>query len=442
MKNVKKNVKYKNSGFTLIELLAVIIILGILMIIAIPSVTSYINNSRKSAYVDSAKEIIAGARNFVNEGKVPMYDTSATYYIKASCISTENGQKSPYGDFKDDETYVIVTYDGNGYEYYWVSRDETGQGVPTPTKITDLDEDDIKSDIEVGTIKTVKISDDKSNVLEINETCNDFAPAGESGNTTPEPTPSATAASTILAKYMEGSHLKADAPLNQIPDTNIYIFKGENPANYVKFNGEDWRIIGIYGNQLKIQRIATLGTQYYDNTSPYSNVWADSDIKTYLNTTYYNESLSDETIRNMIDNTSEWNVGAAADDATASAAYNSATETKWKGADTSDPGIGLMASYEFLYASGGNGCDSVAGNYGTFNTRCGGNDWMTPDTHSWTMTGKSDRFDSLLYAYSYGGMVYNYVTRAYTVTPAILLKPYVKIESGDGKSIGTAYVLQ
>ena len=172
-----------NKGFTLIELLAVIIILGILMIIAIPSVTSYINNSRKSAYVDSAREIVAGARNFVNEGKVPMYDTSATYYIKASCISTENGQKSPYGDFVDDETYVIVTYDGKGYDYYWVSRDTTGQGVSTPIALKDLDEDDIKSDIALGTIIPTKISDDKSNVQVINSTCNGFDSAGEGGIT-------------------------------------------------------------------------------------------------------------------------------------------------------------------------------------------------------------------------------------------------------------------
>ena len=177
-----KREKIRKNGFTLIELLAVIIILGILMIIAIPSVTSYINNSRKSAYVDSAREIIAGARNFVNEGKVPMYDTSATYYIKSSCISTENGQKSPYGDFVDEETYVIVTYDGKGYDYYWVSRDTTGQGVPTPTALKDLDEDDIKSDIALGTIKTEKISDDKSNVQLINSTCDGFVDAAEGGN--------------------------------------------------------------------------------------------------------------------------------------------------------------------------------------------------------------------------------------------------------------------
>ena len=68
----------KKNGFTLIELLAVIIILGILMIIAIPSVTKYISDSRKSSYVDSAKEIIGSARNLVNSGELEMYDTDAT----------------------------------------------------------------------------------------------------------------------------------------------------------------------------------------------------------------------------------------------------------------------------------------------------------------------------------------------------------------------------
>jgi len=40
--------KSKNKkGFTLIELLAVIVILGVLMAIAIPSMTGYIANSKK-----------------------------------------------------------------------------------------------------------------------------------------------------------------------------------------------------------------------------------------------------------------------------------------------------------------------------------------------------------------------------------------------------------
>ena len=106
--------KKKKKGFTLIELLAVIIILGILMIIAIPSVTSYINDSRKNAYVDTAKEIVSGTRNLVNEGKLGMYDTTATYYIPANYINTENALKSPYGEFLDKSAYVGVVYAGKG----------------------------------------------------------------------------------------------------------------------------------------------------------------------------------------------------------------------------------------------------------------------------------------------------------------------------------------
>ena len=138
-----KKITTKKKGFTLIELLAVIIILGILMIIAIPSVTSYISDSRKSTYVDTAKEIMIGTRNVVNDGNLGMFDTNTTYYITASYIKTENASKSPYGEF--EEAYVAVIYDGKGYKYYWISVDETGQGVRNIVKSDLLTEDDIES---------------------------------------------------------------------------------------------------------------------------------------------------------------------------------------------------------------------------------------------------------------------------------------------------------
>ena len=179
LKSSVKNKTSKKKGFTLIELLAVIIILGILMIIAIPSVTKYISDSRKSAYVNTAKEIIGGTRNIVNEGKLGMYDTDATYYIPAKYVSTENSLKSPYGEFTDTSAYVGVTYDGQGYKYYWISTDDAGQGISDITLEDDLDTDKIESDLTendiTGVIETTGIGNrNKIYILDTNtETWNE-----------------------------------------------------------------------------------------------------------------------------------------------------------------------------------------------------------------------------------------------------------------------------
>ena len=133
------------KGFTLIELLAVIIILGVIMLIAIPSVTRYINESRKDTYIDTARQIVKGAIPMVNGGEIDVYDTNTTYYIPASCIPTENSMSSPFGEFVN--AYVIVGYTGEGYVYYWASVDKAHQGIEMK-EYNKLTKGDVKPNIE------------------------------------------------------------------------------------------------------------------------------------------------------------------------------------------------------------------------------------------------------------------------------------------------------
>ena len=88
-----KKINMNSKGFTLIELLAVITIMGILMMVAIPSVTRTIENSRRDTYADLAKSYVNTLRNSVlsDELKCGDYSVGATpdgvYYF---AIDSEN----------------------------------------------------------------------------------------------------------------------------------------------------------------------------------------------------------------------------------------------------------------------------------------------------------------------------------------------------------------
>jgi len=93
-----------------------------------------------------------------------------------------------------------------------------------------------------------------------------------------------------------------------------YRYRGASPKNYVTFNNEVWRILGVFPtddgtgkieNRIKLIKDQSIGNKYWNttqvaSTSTYNN-WTGATLNTELNTTYLN-SL-DSTSQSMIGNT-------------------------------------------------------------------------------------------------------------------------------------------
>ena len=425
----------KNKGFTLIELLAVIIILGILMLIAIPSVTNYINNSKKETFVDTVKELVKGATIKVNSGELEnINNPDTTYYIPCSCVSTENGEaKSPYGKF--NPAYIVVTYDGDNYNYYFTGKDIVGMGVPTITRLDLIEKETIVSNIE--SIDTTVGLDGKDKVVVYNNDCSAAGiPTTALSHTSGDDGPGGPSA----AKKVKSNGLAANQ-LREIETGLYYIFIGGTinpPNNYVRFNNNEmWRIISISNNQLKIIRDSSIGRYTYNSSGAVE--YENSEIKTSLNGWYLNGINADD--KKMIDLNGVWNVGWSFVQDTPSVMYEKAKLLTWTGA------VGIKASYEFLYATDAENCDSVPGN--SYSSGCGtrDHDWLNQNTtyDSWTLTP---------HYYEYPGprgVPHNISPSGYTswgsgayssmqIYPSVYLKPEVKIASGTG-TYGDPYIL-
>lgn len=114
--------KLNKKGFTLVELLAVIVILGVIMLIAIPSIGTIIQNSRLNSFASSGKMYISTAQNYV-AGEVTMSD--GDYYMSVYELNNKKLDASPINPEKFITGYVKVTIEnGNGtYSAYICEAD-------------------------------------------------------------------------------------------------------------------------------------------------------------------------------------------------------------------------------------------------------------------------------------------------------------------------------
>ena len=119
MKTILK-MKNNSKGFTLIELLAVIVILSILMITAIPAVTKY----SALAYINSARYSLLN-----DEYNVTAPDAGDSVCIPLSYIDVDKATKSSYGGNWDTAKSYVKAKNENGKVTYSIAiRDMKNYG--------------------------------------------------------------------------------------------------------------------------------------------------------------------------------------------------------------------------------------------------------------------------------------------------------------------------
>lgn len=107
------------KGFTLIELLGVIVILAIIMVIAIPNITSILDKTKRETYISDARKMITQAEYVIRTSDVERPSAIDIVKIRLSYLGTSDVKTDPDGNLYNlDNSYVIVVRKDGYLEYY------------------------------------------------------------------------------------------------------------------------------------------------------------------------------------------------------------------------------------------------------------------------------------------------------------------------------------
>ena len=410
----------KKSGFTLIELLAVIAILAIILVISIPKILDVIETSKINTLKNAVKLIADSAEKKYTENEAFLEEEEIT------CDSVSKLNKEDYGK-------CSIVFDENGI-----------------AKVSILGRGKFKG------LKVIEATKTSAEVIKLE--------APKYGITAVE------YINGLYEYYGDSYNLKID----NTKDQNIRYY-GSNPNNYVIFNNELWRIIGVFGNNVKLIRKDSLGRFSWDSSE--SNVnggwgvneWSQSALKNYLNTMYYGgtsvtcyngqnkkevtcpANKLDNTSKSLIDNYT-WNTGAIelgkASDTLAFYKDERGNLTGLINNDTVErtttwPGyIGLPYATDWAYASGNDICEVNMRSKDSSNKYiCLNDNWMSKGEEYWTLSPRASNVNNIWMVSNFVSVWTNSASSPYALHPSIYLKNNVQIISGTGTS-SDPYILK
>ncbi len=211
-----------------------------------------------------------------------------------------------------------------------------------------------------------------------------------------------------------------------------YRYIGDQPNNYITFNNETWRIIGVIEGRIKIIKDEFLGYLAWDSED--INDWTTASLQQTLNNGTGSWKLN-ETATNQVD-TVTWYLGGSSTYRGLSGedyyAFERGTMV-YSGRPTSWNGkVGLMYPSDYIYTYA-YGVDDTCYNDGyTCNNGTPSSGWLFNSDYQWTMSPYSSNSRSVFYVYSTGYVDYSYgVTYAHGVRPVVHLRSDISL-SGSG----------
>ena len=253
----------------------------------------------------------------------------------------------------------------------------------------------------------------------------------------------------------------------QVVNENGYRYEGKNPNNYVWFNNELWRIIGVFDenshgvsgqNLVKIIRNDSIGGLAWHKSD--TNDWTAASLMNLLNGAYYNaengtggeycygygtsinipancdytEIGINNTYRSMIENVTWYLGGYSSTSATAEAFYGyERGTTVYSGRPTSTTGyIGLMYPSDYGYSVLSSSCARTTNLSSYNNATCAGQSWLYGQGYEWTITPHSSYSYSVFRVNYVGYLTYSPASNGHAARPVLYLDSSVYVIDGTG----------